>query len=103
LPYESGLVVAQILSVILRSYWIVLVMDIFTRRIIGFGIGPTWIDGMSACRMFNAATTGQCKPKYLNTRSRSAFPLSPLARQPARDRGRRDQVGSIRSGLASVC
>jgi putative transposase len=54
-------------SVVLRSHWVLLVMDIFTRRIIGFGIGPTWIDGMSACRMFNAATTGQCKPKYLST------------------------------------
>ena len=54
-------------SVVLRSHWVLLVMDIFTRRIIGFGITPTWIDGMSVCRMFNAATTGQCKPKYIST------------------------------------
>ena len=54
-------------SVVLRSHWVLLVMDIFTRRIIGFGIGPACIDGISACRMFNAATTGQCKPKYLST------------------------------------
>jgi hypothetical protein len=31
-------------------------MDVFTRRIIGFGIAPTSIDGMSVCRMFNCAT-----------------------------------------------
>jgi hypothetical protein len=43
-----------------------LVMDIFTRRIIGFGIAPACIDGMSACRMFNAATPGHRKPKYLS-------------------------------------
>ena len=49
-------------SVVLRSHWVLLVMDIFPRRITGFGIGPTCIDGMSACRMFNAATTGQCQP-----------------------------------------
>jgi len=54
-------------SVVLRSHWVLLVMDIFTRRIIGFGITPTCIDGMSVCRMFNAATTGQCKPKYIST------------------------------------
>ena len=42
-------------------------MDIFTRRIIGFGIAPACIDGISACRMFNAATAGQRKPKYLST------------------------------------
>ena len=35
-------------SVVLRSHWVLLVMDIFTRRIIGFGIGPACIDGMSA-------------------------------------------------------
>src|SRR6516165_9953161 len=34
-------------SIVLRSHWVLLVMDIFTRRIIGFGIGPTCIDGMS--------------------------------------------------------
>ena len=44
-----------------------LVMDVFTRRIIGFGIAPTSIDGMSVCRMFNCATAGQPKPKYLST------------------------------------
>ena len=54
-------------SIVLRSHWVLLVMDIFTRRIIGFGIAPTCIDGMSACRMFNAATSGQCKPKYLSS------------------------------------
>jgi transposase InsO family protein len=54
-------------SVFLRSHWVLLVMDIFTRRIIGFGIAPTCIDGMSVCRMFNAASAGQRKPKYLTT------------------------------------
>jgi hypothetical protein len=54
-------------SVVLRSHWIMLVMDIFTRRIIGFGIAPAFIDGMSVCRMFNTATAGQRKPKYLST------------------------------------
>ena len=44
-----------------------LVMDVFTRRIIGFGIAPTSIDGTSVCRMFNCATAGQPKPKYLST------------------------------------
>ena len=54
-------------SVVLRSHWVMLVMDVFTRRIIGFGIAPACIDGMSVCRMFNAATAGHRKPKYLST------------------------------------
>ena len=43
------------------------VMDVFTRRIIGFGIAPACIDGVSVCRMFNRAVAGRPKPKYLNT------------------------------------
>ncbi len=54
-------------SILLRSHWVMLVMDVFTRRIIGFGIAPTSIDGMSVCRMFNCATARQPKPKYLST------------------------------------
>src|SRR5258708_5388689 len=54
-------------SILLRSHWVMLVMDVFTPRIIGFSISPTSIDGMSVCRMFNCATAGQPKPKYLST------------------------------------
>jgi hypothetical protein len=38
-------------------------MDVFTRRIIGFGIAPACIDGVSVCRMFNCATAGRPKPE----------------------------------------
>ena len=43
------------------------VMDVLTRRVIGFGIEPAHIDGVSICRMFNRATAGQSLPKHLNT------------------------------------
>jgi transposase InsO family protein len=54
-------------SIVLRSHWVLLVMDVFTRRIIGFGVAPAYIDGVSVCRMFNHATTGHLKPKHLST------------------------------------
>ena len=54
-------------SILMRSHWVMLVMDVFTRRIVGFGIAPASIDGMSVCHMFNCATAGQSKPKYLST------------------------------------
>src|SRR6202162_1237822 len=54
-------------SILLRSHWVLLVMDVFTRRIIGFGIASACIDGVSVCRMFNCATAGRPKPKYLST------------------------------------
>jgi putative transposase len=54
-------------SILMRGHWVMLVMDVFTRRIVGFGIAPASIDGMSVCHMFNCAAAGQSKPKYLNT------------------------------------
>jgi putative transposase len=38
-----------------------------TRRIIGFGIARACLDGVSVCRVFNCATAGRPKPKYLST------------------------------------
>jgi transposase InsO family protein len=43
------------------------VLDLFTRRIIGFGIDRADIDGVSVCRMFNDAITGQPLPKRVST------------------------------------
>jgi len=54
-------------SILVRSHWVMLVMDVFTRRIIGFGVEPAPIDGVSVCRMFNCAISGQPRPKRLST------------------------------------
>src|ERR1700752_2758660 len=35
-------------SILMRSHWVMLVMDVFTRRIVGFGIAPASI--VMACR-----------------------------------------------------
>jgi transposase InsO family protein len=54
-------------SILLRSFWVMVVMDVFTRRIIGFGVACADIDGISVCRMFNHAITGQRLPKHVST------------------------------------
>jgi transposase InsO family protein len=54
-------------SILLRSHWVLVVLDIFTRRIIGFGVGCAYIDGVSVCRMFNNATADQPLPKRIST------------------------------------
>jgi transposase InsO family protein len=54
-------------SILLRSYWVMAVMDVFTRRIIGFGIERAELDGVAVCRMFNRAIAGQPLPKHLST------------------------------------
>jgi putative transposase len=54
-------------SILLRSHWVMLVMDVFTRRIVGFCIESIVIDGVSVCRMFNHASAAQGLPKYVST------------------------------------
>ena len=38
-------------SILLRSFWVMVVMDVFTRRIIGFGVARAHVDGVSVCRL----------------------------------------------------
>src|SRR5436309_11496776 len=54
-------------SATLRTHWILVVMDQFTRRIVGFGVHCGVVDGVSLCRMFNRAIRGQTMPKYLSS------------------------------------
>ena len=54
-------------SILLRSHWVLLVMDVFTRRIIGFGVEREYVDGISVCRMFNHAIAGKPLPRHLST------------------------------------
>ena len=63
-------------SILLRSHWVLVVMDVFTRRLVGFGVERAYIDGLSVCRMFNRATTGQPLPKYLSTDHDPLFPTT---------------------------
>jgi transposase InsO family protein len=43
------------------------VMDQYTRRIIGFGVHAGNVDGPVLCRMFNDATSGQGWPTHLSS------------------------------------
>ena len=45
-------------SLILKTHWVMVVMDQFTRRIIGFGVQPGSVDGPALCRMFNQVIAG---------------------------------------------
>src|SRR3989454_1577563 len=54
-------------SLTLRTHWVLVVMDQFTRRIIGFGIHRGIVDGAALCRMLQQAIQRQPLPKYLST------------------------------------
>jgi len=53
-------------SILLKSHWILVVMDVFTRRIIGFGVQAVAVDGPALCRMFNQAISRQSVPVRLS-------------------------------------
>ena len=54
-------------SIQLKSFWVMVVMDVFTRRIVGFGVEPAHVDGIRICRTFNHARRGQPLPKRLSS------------------------------------
>ena len=54
-------------SILLRSHWVMLVMDVCTRRLVGFGVERAHVDGISVCRMFSHAIAGQPLPKRVST------------------------------------
>jgi putative transposase len=54
-------------SAILRTHWVLVVMDQCTRRIVGFGVHPGVVNGVGLCRMFNRATRGHIPPTYVSS------------------------------------
>jgi len=54
-------------SIRLRSHWVLVVMDQFTRRLIGFGVHAGDVDGIALCRMFNRIISGKQPPRYLSS------------------------------------
>ena len=54
-------------SILLQSYWVLVVMDQFTRRIIGLAVHHGDLDGANLCGMFNEAIRGHGPPRHLST------------------------------------
>ena len=55
-------------SATLRTHWVLVVMDQYARRIMGFGVPAGTVNGVALCRMFNRAIRWQpWMPKYLSS------------------------------------
>jgi len=54
-------------SILLKTHWVLLVMDQFTRRIIGFGVHVGDVEGVALCRMFNSAISTMGTPRYISS------------------------------------
>ena len=53
-------------SILLQTHWVLVVTDVFTRRIIGLGVQVNSVAGSSLCRRFNQAIAGQALPAGLS-------------------------------------
>ncbi len=53
-------------SAVLHTYWVLVVIDHWTRRIVGVGVHRGVVDGVARCRMFDRATRGQSLPTSLS-------------------------------------
>jgi hypothetical protein len=54
-------------SAVLRTHWVLVVMDQCTRRIVGLGVHRGVVDGTGLCRMFNRATRCHTPPNYVSS------------------------------------
>ena len=54
-------------SLILRTHWVMVVMDQFTRRIVGFAVCGGSPDGSTVCRMLRHIILGSAPPTYLSS------------------------------------
>jgi putative transposase len=55
-------------SATLRTHWVLVVMDQYTRRIVGFAVHAGSVHGAALCRMLNSAIRRQLRlPKYLSS------------------------------------
>lgn len=54
-------------SIHLKTHWIMVCIDQFTRRIIGFAVHNGDLTGSNVCRMFNEIISQKSLPKYLSS------------------------------------
>ena len=54
-------------SIRLKTHWIMVVMDQFSRQIIGFAVYAGNVDGVAVCTKFKSIQTGKKLPKYLSS------------------------------------
>ena len=91
-------------SATLRTRWVLVVMDQYTRRIIGFGVHAGTVNGVALCRMFNRAIRWQpCMPNYLSSDHDPLYRFGQWVSQSADPGGNRNQNRPLCSPVPSLC
>ena len=60
-------------SILLKSHWVLVVTDQCTLRLVGFGVQPGDVDGVSLCCLFNKILSGKGIPQRLSSDNDSLF------------------------------
>jgi transposase InsO family protein len=60
-------------SILLQTQWVLVVVDQFTRRIIGFGVHMGDVYSLSLCHMFNRVILRRLLLRYLSTENDPLF------------------------------
>lgn len=68
-------------SISLKTHWVLVVMDVWSRRIIGLSIQAGSVDGSTLCRMFNQIISRKNTPLINKYGSRPPLSISPLESQ----------------------
>ena len=53
-------------SILLQTHWVLVCMDQYSRRIVGFAVHKDAVTGVALCRMFNEIIKGLPLPKHLS-------------------------------------
>jgi transposase InsO family protein len=81
-------------SIVLQTYWVLVVMDQFTRRLVGVGVHRGAVTGADVCRMFNTAIHEQGAPRHLSTDHDPLFEAHRWRANLTHFRDRRTQDGA---------
>ena len=54
-------------SITLKTHWVLVVMDVWSRRIIGCSVNNGTVDGPTMCKMFNQVVARKNTPLYIST------------------------------------
>lgn len=54
-------------SITLKTHWVLVVMDIWSRKLVGLSVNKGPVDGPTLCRMFNQIISNKSMPHYIST------------------------------------
>jgi len=90
-------------SILLKSHWVMVVMDQYTRRIIGFGVHAgqrRWPNTLPYVQRRNFWTWLARTSQF---RQRSAVSISSMESEPTSARNRGDQIATACANVTSIC